>query len=183
MSERNSDEVSVVLADSLMAAGPKALEKRDPAKAMLALEMLSGGETWEKVSEATGWSFDQISRIRSRHKMAIEKRKEELAQDGFEMAEGLRLLTKMKMEQLANNPDALAKVNLRDLVLPYGIAVDKGMQALGEQKTVIEHRQGRPSLEDAMKAIEEARARVRGESVDVFARPVQVVTNEIKKAE
>lgn len=139
----------------------RSIEKRDPKLGMLALEMLSGGEQWEKISEVTGLSFDQISRIRARHDMAIEQRKKELAQDGFEMAEGLRLLVKQKMEQLANNPDALAKTNLRDLVLPYGIAVDKGMQALGENKTVIEHTSKKLSLEDAARIIEEAQARVK----------------------
>lgn len=142
-------------------------------KAALALELLSGGETWEKVSEATGYSFDQISRIRARHEMAIETRKKQLAADGFEMAEGLRLLIKQKMEQLAANPDALAKTNLRDLVLPYGIAVDKGMQAMGENKVVIEHRANKPSLEDAMKAIEEARSQLQKEAIPVMAEPVE----------
>ena len=168
----SKDEVSVCLADSLMAADNKAAEKKEPAKGMLALEMLASGETWESIQEKTGWGFDQIARIRARHKMAIEQRKMELAQDGFEMAEGLRLLVKMKMEQLANNPEALAKTNLRDLVLPYGIAVDKGMQALGQPTAVVEHKSHKPSLEEAMKAVEEARARLRGESVEIVAKPV-----------
>lgn len=176
-------EASVTLIQSIMEANPQALEKRDPKKGMLALELLSQGETWEKIQDATGYNFDQISRIRARHEMAIEQRKKELAQDGFEMAEGLRLLVKMKMEQLANNPDALAKTNLRDLVLPYGIAVDKGMQALGQPTAVIEHKQAKPSLQDAMKAIEEARAKLRQDSVEVITSPVQVVHNEVKNAE
>ncbi len=158
--------VSVCLADSLMAASPLSLEKRDPTKAMLALEMLAGGETWQKVSEATGLNFDQISRVRARHETAIEQRRKELAQDGFEMAEGLRLLIKQKMEMLAENPDALAKTNLRDLVLPYGIAVDKGMQAMGQPTAVVEHRGNKPSLEDAIKAVEEARARLKNVTPD-----------------
>lgn len=171
-SPMSQEEVSVCLADSLMDTDSKAIEKRDPSKGMLALEMLAGGETWEAIADKTGWTFDQIARVRARHKMAIEQRKMELAQDGFEMAEGLRLLIKQKMEQLANNPEALAKTNLRDLVLPYGIAVDKGMQALGQPTAVVEHKSHKPSLEEAMKAVEEARARLRGESVDIVAKPV-----------
>jgi hypothetical protein len=90
-----------------------------------------------------------------------------LAADGFELAEGLRLLAKQKLEMLANNPDALAKVNIRDLVLSYGIAVDKGMQALGENKVVVEHKAGKPSLEDAMKAIADARAALQKEAISI----------------
>ncbi len=169
--------VSPHLADSLLSASPLALEKRDPAKGMLALEMLSQGFTWEEIQDKTGFNFDQISRIRARHEMAIEHRKKELAQDGFEMAEGLRLLVKMKMEQLANNPEALAKTNLRDLVLPYGIAVDKGMQALGQPTSVVEHKTTKPSLEDAMKMVEEAKARARAkiksEAIDIATEPAE----------
>ena len=134
---------------------------------MLCLEQLAEGNTWEEIAEATGFSFNQISKVKARHETAIEVRRKQLAADGFEMAEGLRLLAKQKLEMLANNPDALAKVNIRDLVLSYGIAVDKGMQALGENKVVVEHKAGKPSLEDAMKAIAEARASLQKEAVDI----------------
>jgi hypothetical protein len=134
---------------------------------MLCLEQLAEGNTWEEIAEATGFSFNQISKVKARHETAIEVRRKQLAADGFEMAEGLRLLAKQKLEMLANNPDALAKVNIRDLVLSYGIAVDKGMQALGENKVVVEHKAGKPSLEDAMKAIAEARAALQKEAVEI----------------
>jgi hypothetical protein len=134
---------------------------------MLCLEQLAEGNTWEEIAEATGFSFNQISKVKARHETAIEVRRKQLAADGFEMAEGLRLLAKQKLEMLANNPDALAKVNIRDLVLSYGIAVDKGMQALGENKVVVEHKAGKPSLEDAMKAIADARASLQKEAVDI----------------
>jgi hypothetical protein len=134
---------------------------------MLCLEQLAEGNTWEEIAEATGFSFNQISKVKARHETAIEVRRKQLAADGFEMAEGLRLLAKQKLEMLANNPDALAKVNIRDLVLSYGIAVDKGMQALGENKVVVEHKAGKPSLEDAMKAIADARAALQKEAVEI----------------
>jgi hypothetical protein len=41
------------------------------------------------------------------------------------------------------------------------------MQALGENKMVIEHKAGKPSLEDAMKAIEDARAALQKEAIPV----------------
>jgi hypothetical protein len=163
--------VSTAILNSVLKSSSNSLEARDTTKATMALEMLSGGETWENISNATGYNFDQISRIRARHEMAIEVRKKQLAADGFEMAEGLRLLIKQKMEQLSSNPSALARTNLRDLVLPYGIAVDKGMQAMGENKVVIEHRSNKPSLEDAMKAIEDARRQLQKEAI-----PVEAVT-------
>ena len=163
----NGENISPVLLASLVDSDCRTLEHREPAKAMLCLEQLAEGNTWEEIAEATGFSFNQISKVKARHETAIEVRRKQLAADGFEMAEGLRLLAKQKLEMLANNPDALAKVNIRDLVLSYGIAVDKGMQALGENKVVVEHKAGKPSLEDAMKAIAEARASLQKEAVDI----------------
>ena len=163
----NGENISPVLLSSLVDSDCRTLEHREPKKAMLCLEQLAEGNTWEEIAEATGFSFNQISKVKARHETAIEVRRKQLAADGFEMAEGLRLLAKQKLEMLANNPDALAKVNIRDLVLSYGIAVDKGMQALGENKVVVEHKAGKPSLEDAMKAIAEARASLQKEAVDI----------------
>lgn len=163
----NGENISPVLLASLVDSDCRTLEAREPKKAMLCLEQLAEGNTWEEIAEATGFSFNQISKVKARHETAIEVRRKQLAADGFEMAEGLRLLAKQKLEMLANNPDALAKVNIRDLVLSYGIAVDKGMQALGENKVVVEHKAGKPSLEDAMKAIAEARAALQKEAVDI----------------
>lgn len=163
----NGENISPVLLASLVDSDSRTLEHREPTKAMLCLEQLAEGNTWEEIAEATGFSFNQISKVKARHETAIDVRRKQLAADGFEMAEGLRLLAKQKLEMLANNPDALAKVNIRDLVLSYGIAVDKGMQALGENKVVVEHKAGKPSLEDAMKAIAEARAALQKEAVEI----------------
>lgn len=149
--------VSPVLLEAIAEKSPSSLERRDPVVAAQALEMLAQGCQWEAIRDATQLTFNEISRLRARNRTPIDQRRAELAQDGFEMAEGLRLLIKQKMERLANNEDALDKTNLRDLVLPYGIAVDKGMQAMGENKVVIEHTSRKPSLEDAMRAIKEAR--------------------------
>lgn len=163
----SNDQVSAILLSSIVESGSRTLEAREPAKAMLCLELLADGSTWQQVADETGWSFTQIGAVKARHEVAIEVRKKQLAADGFEMAEGIRLLLKQKMAMLADNPDALSKVNVKDLALSYGIAVDKGMLALGENKMVIEHKAGKPSLEDAMKAIEDARAALQKEAIDV----------------
>jgi hypothetical protein len=151
--------------------GVNAIEKREPVKATLALEMLAGGETYEAVARATGLSFTSIAALRARNDKPLEERRKQLAVDGFEMAEGLRLLAKQKMQSLADNPEELAKVNLRDLVLPYAIAQDKAFAALGENKVIVEHRRG-ASLEDAMREIEAVRAKIRQSAIEVDVTPV-----------
>jgi hypothetical protein len=105
--------------------------------------------------------------------MVLEERRQVLAQDALEVAEGLRLLQKEKMRMLAEDPEQLARTNIRDLAIPWGISIDKYLAVMGENKVVVEHKGAAPSLEDAMKAIEEARAKLKASSVEVVAKPVE----------
>ena len=68
------------------------------------------------------------------------------------------------------------RTNIRDLTLPWGIANDKFLSAMGENKVTVEHKAAAPSLEDAMKAIEEARAKLKASSLEVVTKPVEDVT-------
>ena len=149
------------------------LERRDPAKAVKALEMLAEGCSFGKIREELGMKWETISRLKARHQMVLEDRRRELAQDALEIAEGLRLLQKEKMRQLAEDPEQLARTNIRDLAIPWGISIDKYLAVMGENKVVVEHKGAAPSLEDAMKAIEEARAKLKASSVEVVAKPVE----------
>jgi len=132
------------------------------------------------VMEETGIGFVALSALRARHERALEVRRKELALDGFEMAERMRALVAKKTEMLMEDDEALMKTPLKDLTLSYGISVDKGLQALGEQKVVVEHRTGKPSLADAMKAIEEARAALRNDTITVLTTPVERVGPEVE---
>lgn len=129
--------------------------------------MMCQGKGHKEITEETGIPFDSLIGLRARHEVAVEVRRKQLAGDGFEMAEGLRLLAKQKMEQLSNDPVALAKVNLRDLAISYGVAVDKGMLALDGNRTIVEHVSRKPSLADAQAAINEARAALQKEAIPV----------------
>jgi len=44
---------------------------------------------------------------------------------------------------------------------------------MGENKVVVEHKAQAPSLEDAMKAIEEARAKLKAGSLEAIVKPVE----------
>ena len=149
---------------------PNAIERREPVKATLALELLAEGKTYEEVAKVTGLGFTAIAALRARNDKPLEERRKQLAADGFELAEGLRLLAKQKMQSLADNPDELAKMNLRDLILPYAIAQDKAFAAVGENKVIVEHRKG-ASLEDAMNAIEAVRAKLRQSAIEIDVTP------------
>jgi len=90
----------------------------------------------------------------------------------LDVAKGLVLLQKEKMRMLAEDSEQLARTNIRDLAVPWGIANDKFLAAMGENKVTVEHRSAAPSLEDAMKAIEEAKAKLKASSVEVITKDV-----------
>lgn len=175
---RKSKAIVESVGEAQVALNHRYIEKRKPKEAALALDMLAAGETYSKVMETTGIGFVALSALRARHERALEVRRKELALDGFEMAERMRALVAKKAEMLMEDDEALMKTPLKDLTLSYGISVDKGLQALGEQKVVVEHRTGKPTLADAMKAIEEARAALQKEAIVIEPTIVEGVGSE-----
>ena len=158
--------------------GRNYLEGRDPAMAARVLDMLADGNSFKEIRKETGLDWETVSRLKARHSMVLEERRKQLAQDALDVAEGLRLLQKEKMRMLAEDPEQLARTNIRDLAIPWGIANDKFLSAMGENKVVVEHKAQAPSLEDAMKAIEEARAKLKAGSVEILAKPVPNETTQ-----
>jgi len=152
---------SVALSDS------RGLERKNPELAVVALEMLASGSGFREIELKTGVGFAQLMGLRTRHEAAIEVRRKQLANDGFEIAEGLRLLTKEKMNQMAADPKQMQKANLRDLVISWGIAQDKGLVAAEGNRSIVEHVSRRPSLADAAAAIEEARKALQKEAIQI----------------
>jgi hypothetical protein len=111
--------------------------------------------------------------LKARHPDTIEMRRKMLAIDGFEMAEGLRMLAMKKLKMLAADDSQLSKVNLKDLVIPYAIAQDKGFAALGENVTRVEHTHKKMSIEEAKRMIDEARNEMKNGSLMVDVTPVK----------
>jgi len=101
----------------------------------------------------------------------INQRKEMVAQDALELAEGARMLQHEKMKMLSEDESALRRANLRDLAMSYGVYADKFFMASEGNKMVVEHRTGQPSLEDAMAAINAAKAKNKAASVEIKVEP------------
>jgi hypothetical protein len=123
--------------------------------------------TYNDVADATGLSFSALSGLRARHEVPLEVRRRQLATDGFEMAEGARFLVRKKMEMMADDDDQIKKANLKDLGIAAVMFQERALQALEGNKVIVEHRGNKPSLEDAMKAIEEARRIVNADMINV----------------
>lgn len=171
MSEKKlmADPKDSVIVESVLRATTnyRTTEYSNPQGSVQALELVCAGASYRDVELATGIKFAALMGLRARHATAIEVRRQQLAADGFELAEGVRMLAKEKMVKLAENPKELAKTSLRDLAVSYGVFHDKGLMAAEGNRTIIEHVSKRPTLEDAQKAIEEARAVLQKEAIPI----------------
>ena len=149
------------------------VEARNPEKAARCLEKMAEGRPWKAIMREETVDWYTLVGLRSRHKDLIDRRKEIVAQDAMELVEGARMLQQEKMRMLAEDENALRRVNLRDLAMSYGIYAEKFFMATDGNKVVVEHKTAAPSLEDAVKAIEEAKAKLKASSVDVLVKPVE----------
>lgn len=170
-------QVPVLVASLIKEAGKPSLnglkvEVKRPEAAAKALEMLALGKGVDEIRETTGLGWDAIKGLRARHSVGLEVRRQQLAEDGWEMAEGLRLLAMKKMKQLSEDDEQLAKTSLKDLIQARSWEQERALENLGEVRAVVEHRSGKPSLADAMKAIAEARASLQKEAIVVEVEKV-----------
>lgn len=170
---KEANVVAVSVAEVAPGLNWRYVEVSNPKAAVQALEMLAEGVSHERTMKETGLGWEALVALKTRHKMALDERRAQLANDSFDMAERARALIVKKTNRLFNDTEALDKTSLKDLSLSYAIAVDKGMQALGEATQIVEVKQGKPSIEDAMKAIQEAKAALKATSVEVAVSEVK----------
>jgi len=157
------------------------IESTRPAQAAKALELFCEGQkTIKEISEELGMSYWTLIDFKRRHREVIADKRAQLAEEAFELAEGTRQLAKKKIQMLAEDPEALREMNLRDLNQAYKLAMDAGCYTLGtESRVTIEHKKEGISLEDAHKIIEEAKKQVR--TIEMKDAAVDaVVIEEIK---
>jgi hypothetical protein len=174
---------SAVVAESIMTAlgtgdGRAVVEEKSPAKAALALDLMAEGKSLKHVQKKTGLSLHDLAALRSRHPEALAERKREIAQGALQLAESSRMLAMEKMQQLADDPEQLRNTNLRDLMVAYGVALDKNRDATGESnKMTHDVRVIGTTLEDAHKFIEAAKEKARKRKETAA---VEVVVEEVK---
>jgi len=175
MSERAAIRKEV--ARAIVAAGEngRSIEARQPERAARLLELMAEGRSWKSIVREENVDWYTLVGLRARHKGLIDKRKEIVAQDAMELIEGARMLQQEKMKMLSEDEGALKRVNIRDLAMSYGIYADKFFMATEGNRVTVEHKSSAPSLEDAMKAIEEAKAKLKESSIEVVTKPVEGV--------
>ena len=90
------------------------VEAKKPKETVLALEMLADGKPYREVEEATGLAWVALAGLKVRHSGAMEKRRQQLANDGFLQVEKLRAISERKMDMLMEDEDSLKKMNIKD---------------------------------------------------------------------
>jgi hypothetical protein len=173
-----SKQLRKKIASSIVEAADnrRLVEARNPEKAARCIEKMAGGQSWKSIMKEEGVDWYTLVGLKARHKGLVDSRREIIAQDAIELIEGARLLQQEKMKMLSEDENALRRTNIRDLAMAYGIYADKYFMASEGNKVTIEHKSAAPSLEDAMKAIEEAKAKLKASSVDVVAKPADPAT-------
>ena len=136
-----------------------ALEWREPGKVVQALKMLAAGESVQRSAATLGVSVCTMSTMKWRYLPSIEAAQKQMAVAAGRNADKYLALSEKRADQLEADPEALKKVNPKDLAVTAAIHADKMVALSGGATAVVEHRRAL-SLEDAKKMIEDAEAEV-----------------------
>lgn len=137
------------------------IENKRPEVAARVIEMMAEGKSWKSIMKQEGIDFYTLVSLKGRHGGLIDKRREFVARDALELIEAARLLQLEKMKMLSEDDGALRRTNIRDLAMSYGIYAEKFFLASEGNRMTIEHKHSAPSLEDAVKAINEAKLKIK----------------------
>jgi len=134
----------------------QALELRNPELAAQALYLLAcTGTSKVAISRQLGIDGRELWRL-ERHHGTMELRRENLSRQMIGLANGIADLMQKKVDQLEDDPAALAETSLKDLAISAGIMTDKASALAGMATARVEHVIG-VTLDDAMSAIAEAK--------------------------
>ena len=148
-----------------MARGKKTSEdKREQVKAVLMINPEATGKEISKIikiPERTAYDLrnkiidddsDTFAALRA-------KKKEEFITEAWEVVKKALLATNLKIDSLLNNPESLAKANIRDIAIALGTIYDKQALASGEPTVISERQEPTPDLvkelEDKIKRLKQ----------------------------
>lgn len=148
-----------------MARGKKTSEaKREQVKAVLMINPEATGKEISKIikiPERTAYdlrnkiiddNLDTFAELRA-------KKKEEFITEAWEVVKKALLATNLKIDSLLNNPESLAKANIRDIAIALGTIYDKQALASGEPTMISERQEPTPDLvkelEDKIKRLKQ----------------------------
>jgi len=150
-----------------------ALEVRDPARAAIVLEMRSRNVPFMHIRKATGIDPKTVLRLEQDHKETLEGWRKRAARQLAETADLARNALNEKLVSILEDPELMAATKVSEIAVAMGVSTDKSMALAGVPGVVIEHKKG-ASVDDAMKAIAEAKARVAGRIKDASVDAIEV---------
>jgi len=154
-----ADRAAQVMAKGVTKA--RALEVTQPEKAAIALYLLNEFPDMSRreVARRVNVARIDLDRLAYHNAMKLEDARPELAAKFTQNASALADLVGRKIAAINEDDDQLAATSLKDLSIAMGISASNAATMAGVATTIIEHRTG-PTLDDAMKAIEEAKAKI-----------------------
>lgn len=144
------------------------IENKRPADCVLVLEAIARGMTQRECVEKFSMNKGTIKDLARRHRDVIKDWRELLSGHAFMDLQRARTVLNMKWDMMEDDPEQIAKTNVRDLVQSVSMLGEGYLSAVGESKPTVQINMG-VSLGDAIKAIHDAkqRARERIGSIDV----------------
>ena len=154
-----ADRAAQVLAKGVTKA--RALEVVFPERAAMALYLLNEYPDMSRreVARRVNVARIDLDRLAYHNAMKLEDARPELAAKFTANASKLADLVGRKISRIGEDDDQLDATSLKDLTIATGIMAQNAATMAGVATTIIEHRTG-PTLDEAMKAIEEAKAKI-----------------------
>ena len=138
--------------------GRMGMERTNPSKAAALLVELARGTSQLRIRGKFGVSGKVVSRLVRDHQELLERTHAWRAETGARLAVKASRAFEEKLDRILDDPETLDRTPVRDLVLAYQITLDQQRTALAACPTPT--RTSRLTLEDARKAIKDAKRRI-----------------------
>lgn len=139
--------------------GESILEAKDPARAAATLAAICRGVPERTIKKEIGTHFKTIRGLKRRHSDIIRSTRVHRSMKATALQLKAADALERKLDRVLDNEESLDKINAKDLALTYGIVTDKQRVIHGEAGVTVTH-EHKVTLEDAQKAIEDAKSKV-----------------------
>ena len=134
------------------------MERTNPSKAAALLVELARGTSQLRIRSKFGVSGKVVSRFVRDHQELLERTHLWRAETGARLAVKASRAFEQKLDRILDDPETLDRTPMRDFVLAYQVSLAQQRAALAACPTPT--RTSRVTLEDARKAIEDAKRRI-----------------------
>ncbi len=141
-------------------AGVAGMEVQNPGNAAQILNAMADGEPSRKIIRNFRVGGSLLTRMRRDHAEVLAESRRVRAQAAAEVADPARELLTRKIDQLAGDGEALAKANLKDVGITYGITIDKSQLLANDPTMIVGEPTKKITINDAIEAIAAAKAAV-----------------------